>query len=300
MRFRFFAALLLALLFHAPASADTVYLANGRTFEGVIAEVGDSEVKIRMAGGSLSLPKSHVARVEPSDSDLAAYLRRKEALRRNGEAKAADWLALARWARSEGLAHGVREAALIAADLDPHLEGLAPLLRGHGYVLDEQLDRWVPYNDYMRRRGFVLSGGQWITREENAARVRAQEEEAARSRADRAAARAAQATQAVREVELELARLELRDRVRREEQPPAYYGGGMPVYVYPGFWPPFPVPVPPCHGHGCGGNQPEPPGPPHHRPPHRTIRDDGRGSYTHVPGSLIPGRLAPISKHGGG
>ena len=33
--------------------------------------------------------------------------------------------------------------------------------------------------------------------------------------------------------------------------------------------------------------------------PH-TIQDDGRGSYTHVPGSLIPGRLAPLSKHGGG
>ena len=303
MRFRFFAALLLALLFHAPASADTVYLANGRTFEGVIAEVGDSEVKIRMEGGSLSLPRSHVARVESSESDLAAYLRRKDALRRDKDTDAADWLALARWARSEGLAHGVREAALIAADLDPHLEGLASVLRGHGYVLDEQLDRWVPYNDYMRRRGFVLSGGQWITHEEHTARVRAQQEDAARARADREAARAAQATQAVREIELELAQLELRDRYQREEQSQIYYSD-IPLYFYPGyatgFWPTFPVPTPPCHS--CGG--PMPPRPPHHPRPHRTIQDPGHGSYTHVPGSLIPGRLAPpsptISKRGGG
>ncbi len=259
MRSRLFAACLLALLFHAPAPADTVYLANGRTFEGVIAEVGDAEVKIRMPGGALSLPKSHVVRVEPSDSDLAAYLRRKDALVRGGQVQAADWLALARWARAEGLAHGVREAAIQAADLDPHLQGLAPLLRGLGFVLDEQLDRWVPYNDYMRRRGFVLANGQWITREENAVRVRVQEEAIARERAERAAARASQATQAVREVELALAQLELRDRVRREEQPSALYGTGMPVYVFPGYWPPFPVPVPPCHG--CGNN-PEPPRPP--------------------------------------
>jgi len=301
MRFRFFAALLLALLFHAPTSADTVYLANGRMFEGVVAEVGDSEVKIHMEGGSLSLPRSHVARVESSDSDLAAYLRRKDALRRDKSADAADWLALARWARSEGLAHGVREAALIAADLDPHLEGLASVLRGHGYVLDEQLDRWVPYNDYMLRRGFVLSGGQWITHEEHTARVRAQQEETARARADREAARAAQATQAVREVELALAQLELRDRIQREEQPQTYYSD-IPFYYYPGggFWPTFPVPPVPCDG--CGG--PMPPRPPHHPQPHRTIQDPGHGGYTHVPGSLIPGRLAPpsptISKRGGG
>lgn len=288
MRIRFFAALLLALLFRAPGSADTVYLSNGRTFEGVIAEVGESEVKIRMPGASLSLPRSHVVRVESSESDFAEYLRRKEALRRDSGAQAADWLALAKWARAEGLAQGAREAALIAADLDPSLEGLSPLMRGYGYVLDQQLDRWVPYGDYMRRRGFVLSNGQWISREEHAARVRVQEEEAVRVRAERAAARASQATAAVREVELALAQQELRERVRREPRP-VYYG--MPVYVFPGFWPP--VPFVPCDGCSGGGDPGSPPSPRH---PRSSI-PDGRNSYTHVPGSLIPGRLGPISSN---
>src|SRR6185436_6790936 len=197
------AALLLGLFPLAPAWADTVYLANGRTFENVIAETTETEVKIRMPGGSLSLPRSHVLRVEASDSDFAEYLRRKEAIGRNGSA--ADWLLLARWARLNGLEQGVREAALAAAHLDPHLEGLAPLLRSHGYVLDPQLDRWIPYADSMRRQGFVLADGQWISREENAARQRAREEEMERRRAERAATQAAQATQAVREVELALA-----------------------------------------------------------------------------------------------
>ena len=72
-------------------------------------------------------------------------------------------------------------------------------------ALDEELDRWIPYAESMRRRGFVMAGGQWISREESEARQRAREEELARRRAERAATQAAEATQAVREVELALA-----------------------------------------------------------------------------------------------
>ena len=116
MRLADLAALLLGLAPLAPAWGDTVYLANGRTFENVIAKTTETEVKIRMPGGSLSLPRSHVLRVESSDSDFAEYLRRKEAIRRS--ASAADWLALAQWAKRQGLEQGAREAALAAAHLD--------------------------------------------------------------------------------------------------------------------------------------------------------------------------------------
>ena len=287
MRIRCLAALLFGLLPLAPVSADTVYLANGRTFENVIAEMTETEVKIRMPGGSLSLPRSHVLRVESSDSDFAEYLRRKEAIRRG--ATAADWLALAQWARSQGLEQGAREAALAAAHLDPRLEGLAPLLRSHGYVLDAQLDRWIPYADSMRRRGFVLADGQWISREESEARQRARDEELARRRAERAATQAAQATQAVREVELAIANMELRERLQRTEEPPV---ASWPVFVYPGSW--FIPPGPPsCHGHGCGSSpEPPPQGPP---PGTRPEQPRSTRGVFHVPGSLLPGNLGASS-----
>jgi hypothetical protein len=293
MRIRSLAALLLSLVPLAPAWADTVYLANGRKFENVIAETTATEVKIRMPGGSLSLPRSHVARVETSDSSFAEYTRRKEAIRRS--TSAADWLALAQWAKDQGLEQGAREAALAAANLNPRIEGLAPLLRGHGYVLDEQLDRWIPYAESMRRRGFVLADGQWLSRQEYAERQRVREEELERRRAERAATQAAQATQAVREVELALANLELRQRLQRtEETPQQVYG--LPVYVYPGSWYVPPTPPGPCqtcghepgqggHGQGQGPRPAEP----------RTVPQEH--NVFHVPGSLLPGTISARS-HG--
>jgi hypothetical protein len=289
MRIRCMAALILALASLAPVRADTVYLVNGRSFENVIAEMTDTEVKIRMPGGSLSLPRSHVLRVESSDSDFAEYLRRKDAIRRT--ATAGDWLALAQWAKQQGLEQGAREAALAAANLNPRQDGLAPLLRSAGYVLDEQLDRWIPYADSMRRRGFVFADGQWLSREENAARQRARDEEMERRRAERAATQASQATQAVREVELALASLELRQRLQQTAEPsgvPFY-----PVYVYPGFWN---APQQPCDH--CGMEPPphqQPPPPPGSR--NHLPRETHGGAVFHVPGSILPGTIGP-SSHG--
>lgn len=285
MRIRSLAALLFGLFPLAPAWGDTVYLANGRTFENVVAETTESEVKIRMPGGSLSLPRSHVLRVESSDSDFAEYLRRKEAIRRS--TSAADWLALAQWAKRQGLEQGAREAAFAAANLDPRIDGVAPLLRSQGYVFDPQLDRWIPYADSMRRRGFVFADGQWLSREESAARQRAREEELERRRADRAATQAAQATQAVREVELAIASLELRERLQRTEEPPAV---GLPLYVYPGWV--GPVGPPPCLHSGCG-TEPRPD--PRPNPGPRTHQPRETSGTMHVPGSLLPRNLGTSS-----
>jgi hypothetical protein len=284
MRLRLLCALLLVLLGRGPGFADTVYLTNGRSFEGVIAEVSDAAVRIQMPGGSLSLPRSHVLRVEKSESDFAEYLKRKAVLQHNGEA--GDWLKLARWAKSQGLEQGAREAALTAADLDPHVEGIAPFLRAYGYVLDAQLERWIPYADSMRRKGLVQWNGQWISREEHAARQRAQQEEAARQNAERAAFRAAQATQAAREAELALAQMELQARLS-EATTAASVPYSVPLYVYPWYVPTLPTPRP-CHH--CGPqNPPQPPGPVHR------VQQDNRNTYLHVPGSLIPGELSRSS-----
>jgi hypothetical protein len=168
--------LLLGAVAVTTATADDVYLTNGKSFEGVIAVVTDSQVRIQMPGGEIRVPRSSVARVETGDSSFAEYLRKKSALGRG--AGATDWLELARWAKANGFEQGVREAARKAADLDPHQPGLAALLRPFGYVFDSQLDSFIPYADSMRRKGYVQSNGEWITREESAERAREREERA--------------------------------------------------------------------------------------------------------------------------
>jgi hypothetical protein len=262
--------LLLISLTAVPVSADDVYLANGRKFEGVVAETTDSQVRIQMQGGILSLPRSQVLRVETGDSSLAGYLRRREALKKNPAASASDWLELARWARGQGLGQATREAALAAAVLEPKLEGLAPILRGYGYVLDAQLDRWLPYEESMRRKGFVLSSGQWITREEYAAKVRVWEEESSRRHAAwEERSRAAREDRLAALTELTLTR-----ELTRPAAPvyPIYANPfyGTPVVVVPGFWIP------------SDGSMRHP-------------RKGDPNDFTHVPGSLIGGRLIPSS-----
>ncbi len=262
--------LLLISLMAVPVFADDVYLTNGRKFEGVVAETTETQVRIQMQGGTISLPKSQVLRVETGDSSLAGYLRRRGELKKSPSAGAADWLELARWAQSQQLAQATREAALTAATLNPRLEGLAPLLRGYGHVLDEQLDQWIPYGESMRRRGFVLSNGNWITREEYALKVRAHEEqEAQRRAAAEERARAARLDRLAALTELSL--------TRELARPPApsypVYGNpfyGAPIVVIPGVWVP---------------HDPHPPKAPPKPDP----------EFTHVPGSLIPGRLVRSS-----
>jgi hypothetical protein len=272
---RFF-ALLLLLASIPPAFADDVHLTNGRKFEGVIAETTDSQVRIRMAGGILSLPLSQVAKVEKAESSLGEYLRRKEDLQGNSRVRASDWLELSRWAQSQGLPHGARESALRAAELDPRLDGLAPVLRGLGYVYDEQIDRWIPYAESMRRRGFVLSYGQWITRQEYEAAARAREDEAERRRiARQEQVRAAREDRLAALTELVL----VREVAESERETRGYRA---PLVVFPGYFFP-PVFVPPGHGSGR---------PRHGRPSSAIDPNDGSPhSNIRVPGSLIPGRI---------
>ncbi|HEX6903506.1 MAG TPA: hypothetical protein VF789_27565 [Thermoanaerobaculia bacterium] len=287
MRTRFLAPLLtlVPLSFVAgPALADDVYLVNGRKFEGVMTETTETQVKIIMQGGTLSLPADNVLKVEKGDSSLQEYLRRKEALKKGGSAR--EWLDLARWAQSKELQQAGREAALAAAAIDPDLSGLAPVLRIYGYVFEEQLGRWIPYAESMRRQGFVQSNGQWITREELALRTRAYEEEQARRNAARQeAARAAREERLALLAELAITR----DLARLE--PPQPETGGIPLYYgYYGYYPPVVVgpgfgnPRPGHHG-GHGGG--------HHggRP---MSGQPGRTDFIRVPGSLIPGSIPVI------
>jgi hypothetical protein len=286
MRNRIASTLLLGFSFIGGAvSADDVFLKNGRKFEGVIAETTDTQVRIRMQGGVVSLPKSQVLRVESKDSDLSGYLRRKEVLRRSADARAQDWLELARWAKAQGLEQGAREAALVAAELEPKLEGLATLLRGYKYNFDEQLGRWISYEESMRKRGFVFTQGVWISREELAERARLQREtevQVAQMREAARADRAARQTEMLLATQAALLQETVRERERSSPYNSPYAGYGWPVVVIPGYF------SNPCHHGNCNppsGGGGEGPGGGHNRPE----GEHTRSNFTRVPGSLIPG-----------
>jgi hypothetical protein len=168
------AFLLLGVLPGTLLRADDVYLKNGRSFEGVVAEVTETQVRILLPGGAISLARSAVDRIEKSATSYSDFLGRKEEIQareKHGARNAADWLELARWARAAGFSQGVREAALTAAEIDPRQPGLATLLRPLGYVYEERLDRWIPYADAMRLHGLVQVDGQWLSPQEAQARA---------------------------------------------------------------------------------------------------------------------------------
>lgn len=249
-------SLLLGLLSALPLLADDVYLKNGRSFEGVVADVGDSQVRVHMPGGTISLPRSAVDHVQKADSAYAEYLQKKGQIESReketgGFRRAGEWVELARWARRNNLPQGAREAALTAGQIDPRAPGLPGLLRGFGYVYDESLDSWTSYDDSMRRHGFVQEGGTWVSSEEHAERVREREAERAQRQAAFAAQAAAAATARLADAEMLRAQLDL------AQQGGAGYGGGygagLTVGGYYGDWWPYSSPVFSVPGFGFGG-----------------------------------------------
>jgi len=267
----------------APVAADDVYLANGQVFEGVVARRDGDKVRIRLEHGEMGVPASWVVRIETSETPLAEFFRRKEALGPGTPAEA--WLELARWARSQGLPEGAREAALLAADLDPGLEGVAPILQAAGFVLDEARGVWVTEDQLMVSRGYVRMGGAWVSADVLAERRRLDEEE--RATADRRA-REERLDQVITLLALAQLQQAEQDRERAEIYAYSPYGGpflGAPVAVFPGTFHPGRVHHPPPRT--------RPPGHDHGRPPvHPPRTNHGSFSYDALagrqPGSIIP------------
>lgn len=164
-------AALLATLTVGTAVADDVYLTNGEVFEGVIAEVSPSQVRIHLPIGQMNLPRSQVLRVEEAETKLEVFRRRRAALVDSGSTSGEEWLDLARWARLNDLHREHREVALKTAELDPRMEGLAPIMHALGFTLDEDEGRWVTRSQYNRSRGLVFYEGEWMTEEERSDQV---------------------------------------------------------------------------------------------------------------------------------
>lgn len=183
-RSRIASCLLAGALLPIAAGADSVYLKNGESFEGVEAVVSEDQVRIDLAIGSLRLPMSKVERIEEGGSTLGEYRTREARLGRE-PADAQGWLELAIWARAHDFQQGAAKAAFLAARLDPELQALDPVMAGLDFVYDEAAREWVPYGEAMRRQGLVEHQGDWVTPEERRERARTEVlAEAPRSRAD--------------------------------------------------------------------------------------------------------------------
>ena len=271
------------------ARADIVHLKNGRAMEGMILEESPEQVLLQLPFGEIGFPRASVLRIDRGTSTFEEYLDLRLELQRQ-DGTASEWLELARWAEQEGLDHSAREATLVAARLDPGLPGLVPAMTALGYEYEENLAVWLPHDEMMRRRGYVLSNGRWLSPSQAVAFKRAQEAAVAGELERQRQERLARAMEML--VLTQLAQAE-ESRRMREEAVVVRYGiprwGGYPLIEAPG-----PRPRPPLR-------------PEHHRQGYgseaRHTNSGARKSYRDAivrrpPGSLIPVR--PVESHRGG
>lgn len=186
-------ALLLAALLPAAASADEVYLKSGGQLSGRIVNRTATQIEVDIGAGHVTVPVSHVVKIEEGRSPLHEYQDRAAAL---GTGDAAGWVALGDWASARGLGTQAREAytkGLALAPEDP---------RANAALGRTQIDgRWVSEEEGYRAKGYVQYRGEWITpaeleavqREDAAYAAREQERQAADARAREAEARADEA-----------------------------------------------------------------------------------------------------------
>jgi len=221
------------LLLPAAAAADRVLLLNGRVLEDVVVEEAAEGIRVHVGGGVLTLPPGQVLSIEKAPSSVAEFTERAAALRVSSPS-AEQWLELARWARTRSYDFGARVAALEAAALEPAGAEVATLLRPLGYERDPD-GIWVPYDEAMRRRGWIDWQGEWLPPDVAAAKAEAQaaEREEARRRAAEARAERVAA----------LTEMKLLSDLARPEPPtvlyaPVWSAWGVPVVPVP------PVPVP--------------------------------------------------------
>lgn len=241
-------AFLLGAALATAAAADTVHLVNGNRFDDVVAERQGDDLRIVLPYGEIVLAGNLVERVERAPSVWREYGERARRLE-TASAAASAWLELARWADGSGYEPGFRRALVRAAEIEPGLEELAPLMRRLGYLREPESGTWLNEKQYMERRGYLRWGDRWLPREAYMERLSEQREAERRRRDEARQERIARAIEALAVAELGRAR-------QAEAEPPAgssgplvavYTGGGLPFAAFPVIGPALPhAPAPPA------------------------------------------------------
>jgi hypothetical protein len=184
---------LLAPVLLSVARADTIYLKNGKQFEGKVVLQGDQVVLVSENGSRVFFPRDRVERVERGPAPWEVYARKFASLRKDDPQAQ---FQLAKWCRSKRLRKRAARHLQATVRLNPdHAE--ARELLGQQKVGGV----WVTREEALKARGYVLVDGKWLSPEEKAARdakkkaTDAAEKEKARllelAGADKAAAKAA-------------------------------------------------------------------------------------------------------------
>lgn len=143
---------------------------GGRTIEGTIESITDSEIKLKARFGIVNIPRDDVISVEKRLSNSEEYEKRAQACK-----TADDWCDLGEWARGMNEIGLAQRAFEKAVELEPgHVRANQAL----GRV--ELEGEWMPQDEAMRRQGKELYRGEWLTPDEIAARER-QSQDALRS-----------------------------------------------------------------------------------------------------------------------
>ena len=140
---RLLCGLFLAVATAGPGEGDVVELANGNSFEDVVATVEGETVRIEFAFGEMSVPKSSVSGILDDTSPIERFLSEFERLERSPAGSAEDWWELAREAREAGLDSAYRRALSRAADLDPRLGAIQGAMKELGRIFDPVEQRWT-------------------------------------------------------------------------------------------------------------------------------------------------------------
>jgi hypothetical protein len=144
----------LLVLLPMESSADVVHLKGGGTIEGIVRAYGD-EITVEMDMGTVSVPKSEVASIESSDSNLKILKARWQGLNRSD---ASAHFELAQWASRQGLASQARALYRETLAIDREHVGAHQAL---GDRLHE--GRWMNEDEYMQATGHIQVGGRWLT-----------------------------------------------------------------------------------------------------------------------------------------
>ena len=216
---------LAAVVLPLAAGSDEIYLKSGGQLSGKVVSRTGTTVEIDLGAGRVTVPVSSVVRIEEGRSALQEYEERASHI---AAADAEAWVALGKWASSQGLGSQAREAyhrALAASPNDPRAnEGLGNL----------QIDgKWVSEDEGYRARGYVRFEGEWMTPAEQQAILSQRAAEDAQEHARRQAELSAREAEARAQEAEAQARKAAAEAEEQNEGLPLWYGWGAGPVAWP-------------------------------------------------------------------
>ncbi|MEZ6184369.1 MAG: DUF1570 domain-containing protein [Planctomycetota bacterium] len=152
----FFAVLAVVATPLVALAKDVIYKVDGGKLKGDILRESRSSVTIRTLGGTVTVPRTEIAKVERDGDIFRAFDEKKAKLEKRPSAEG--WFEFGTWCQQQGLYPEAIDAfhETLALDSD-HDDARWEL----GYR--RLAGRWVTTNEYFEAKGFVRYQGRWVT-----------------------------------------------------------------------------------------------------------------------------------------